>query len=549
MRRSGLERLEPRMMLSGTGLPSSPMPTEGESVLAPAAIFGKDVLARTVDIPTDLAGAPGGTVAVPINIDDAAGVGNVYVRLAFDTAVLDVSQVRAGSLWPQANTIVTANVDEAAGTIIASVFNVAQLDPGQGSLFEIDFTIAPNPPGAKTVIDLQQIDLNEGAISVDPNPEVGSDTTDGLITFGDGVAARVDTSLVFDHTSTDAEGEVDAVPDGREWIDEWDSFWIEVWVSTPDSTDTGVATASIDLGFNAGYFSAGDIQVEPGPAFDVAWNVDVANEVVEIEATTSRNDVGDDQYGLVGRVRFVPAVSGPGVPLLFNGDYSAPVDNGFHFATSPQVILAGNLAADMDPYTLPSAELWPVMYDMDDTGMIDLGDLAFLASAYRQSVTDPNVPSFVWKADFDRSDTVDLGDLAYFAVNFGRERPTNDMIFPTNFPDAWHGKGEIHAGLPEFATAEAVQADGTDIGVEGDTVPTLADGNSDGTPDLIDGDRHESKSRDHSLMGDEPVDQRTAPPLHMEFFPAEKSVTDPNESRARNVFDIAMLDEMFALWV
>ena len=58
------------------------------------AASGPDPL---VNIPTDLSGPPGSTVTVPVNIDNAAGLQSVDLKLSYDTALLDVGEVLKGS--------------------------------------------------------------------------------------------------------------------------------------------------------------------------------------------------------------------------------------------------------------------------------------------------------------------------------------------------------------------------------------------------------------------------------------------------------------------
>ena len=84
---------------------------------------------------------------------------------------------------------------------------------------------------------------------------------------------------------------------------------------------------------------------------------------------------------------------------------------------------------------LPDTELWPVMYDMDDSGQIDYGDLAFFAAAFGDSV-DQSESRFARASDFDSSGVVDYGDLAYFAGNFGRSLgDSRPVTFADNFPE------------------------------------------------------------------------------------------------------------------
>lgn len=148
----------------------------------------------SIDIPKDLTIQPGEEIVVPVRIDNAAGVRGVDIRINYDTTFLDatVEGVKAGALWPAANTEVVANVDDAAGSIIASVFTPAALGSGSGSLLEIHLTAKPTAPSSGTTqIDLTRVRVNEGEIVPAVEPQPGADATDGLITFQPNTSASL----------------------------------------------------------------------------------------------------------------------------------------------------------------------------------------------------------------------------------------------------------------------------------------------------------------------------------------------------------------------
>jgi hypothetical protein len=63
-------------------------------------------------------------------------------------------------------------------------------------------------------------------------------------------------------------------------------------------------------------------------------------------------------------------------------------------------------------------------------------------------------PPYAWWADFDKSGLVDFGDLSFLAANFGKGRASGQAIgFPTNFPTAW-------ARAPQAAPGDSLQRDG-----------------------------------------------------------------------------------------
>ncbi|WP_442507383.1 cohesin domain-containing protein [Novipirellula sp. SH528] len=143
-------------------------------------------LLAAVDIPDDLTGAAAAIVSVPVNVDDAAGIRGAEIRLSYNTNLLDLTPdaITAGSVFNGSqDTQVTANVDDAAGTVVIFVSVSAGLSSTSGSLVELSFSIASNAAaGSTAVFDLTQVVFNEGQIPVNPAPIAGADATDGLLT-------------------------------------------------------------------------------------------------------------------------------------------------------------------------------------------------------------------------------------------------------------------------------------------------------------------------------------------------------------------------------
>ncbi|GAA5508310.1 cohesin domain-containing protein [Novipirellula caenicola] len=174
-------------------------------------------LLAAVDIPDDLTGAAAAQVAVPVNVDTAAGIRGVEIRLSYDTDLLDLTSdaITAGSVFSGAqDTQVTANVDDAAGTVVIFVSTSTGLSAISGSLVQLSFTIAEDAVAGNTaVFDLTEVVLNEGEIAVDPAPVVGSDSTDGVLTVT-AVAAGDQRIAGFVYADTNNNN----VPDGVEGI-------------------------------------------------------------------------------------------------------------------------------------------------------------------------------------------------------------------------------------------------------------------------------------------------------------------------------------------
>ncbi|MEO8495774.1 MAG: cohesin domain-containing protein, partial [Planctomycetota bacterium] len=143
-------------------------------------------LLAAIDIPDDLTGKLLEQVATPLNIDNAAGIRAAEIRITYDTTILNIGEadIVPGALWANDPTVdVVASVDDAAGTIVVSIFGANALPATSGSLVDFRFTIqAGATVGSSAIIDLTQVRINEGAITLDTAPQPGSDATDGRIT-------------------------------------------------------------------------------------------------------------------------------------------------------------------------------------------------------------------------------------------------------------------------------------------------------------------------------------------------------------------------------
>jgi len=311
------------------------------------------------------------------------------------------------------------------------------------------FTVTPDT----TVLGRFSGDVSLG------NSDSGENPFDFTIT-GEVVeaSALIEMSLVRQPTVFDEQytGEVSALTDNEQWIDEWTSFYVEIWVSTPDTVGMGVVSAAADLTYNTDYFTATGI--EYGPAFtenQTGSIDDAAGLVDDLGAETLATDVGDDGYAMLARVRFEPTVDDPGVPLGAEGKYITPVVNEFTLDAG-EVTLVGDIAAQVELGNLPDTELWPVMYDIDDDGRIGFGDFAFFATAFQQTVGNPGA-TYGWAADFDHDGRIGFGDFAFLATNFQHTKTGGiPLDYPPNFPDAWQPSPltlETPSTLPQGSAA------------------------------------------------------------------------------------------------
>ncbi len=142
-------------------------------------------LLATVSLPANTNASPG-IAPVAIQIDSASGVRAAEIRLTYDTDILNISSdsILQGSVWTgNADTQVTANVDDAAGTIVLFVASSTPLSNIGGSLVTLNFTLLSTATvGDTATLNLTSVVLNEGAITVSPAPTAGVDSIDGVLT-------------------------------------------------------------------------------------------------------------------------------------------------------------------------------------------------------------------------------------------------------------------------------------------------------------------------------------------------------------------------------
>ena len=161
----------------------------------------------------DITGEAGSSQAVPINIDTAAGVRAAEIRLVYDTQLLDLnnSSVAAGTVWSgSGDTQVVANVDDSTGSVIIFISSANPLTNVAGSLATLNFAISADAAGNTATLDLVEVVLNEGAISVTPAPQAGPDATDGELTIEPEVAPGIDSISGFVFADADGDGQREA---------------------------------------------------------------------------------------------------------------------------------------------------------------------------------------------------------------------------------------------------------------------------------------------------------------------------------------------------
>jgi len=239
---NGIETLEPRVLLSADqglqpgGLDASSSAIEVEGTLSPVLI-----------IPDNLPGSPGGTVTVPVSIDDATDIAFASINVFFDPAVLEIAStdVSFGDLWLGVDGwSLTPNA--LPGQVVIILFNAGgqATATGGGVIAELEFTVKADAPNGVTDLDIEPIDPNEGGLNWS-----GSD---GSILVGVGTEVQ----LSIPEGILAAPGQTVPVP---------------VFINDA----TGVAFASIDVFFDDSLLEISNGAVEHGSLWPVTdgWSL------------------------------------------------------------------------------------------------------------------------------------------------------------------------------------------------------------------------------------------------------------------------------------
>jgi hypothetical protein len=131
-----------------------------------------------VSLPRNLSVRAGELISVPVNLDTAAGLEAVQLRLAYDVDALELVHVGRGSLTGDFQWFVQRN---SPGMLVIDTTRLTSLADGTGTLLDLQFRARPSAQPGEVLLDLQWIELNEGRLTLNPAPQVGADPTDGLL--------------------------------------------------------------------------------------------------------------------------------------------------------------------------------------------------------------------------------------------------------------------------------------------------------------------------------------------------------------------------------
>lgn len=226
-----------------------------------------------------------------------------------------------------------------------------------------------------------------------------------LLNADDSVASGSIQYVIQSLSSAAGDTHAAALSTERTWIDEWSNFYVDVWASADGAA---VTSATAAFAYNGSYFKLAEVKAASG------YTVSYTDEsgVATVTATGSRA-VDSEGWVLVARMKFEPA-GVEGVPLPANGRLAA-VNPGFS-ATATAQSLNG---ASVSSVSVPSVNLYPFIFDVDESGTVNSNDLAYFLQFLGSDVD--NIETAKYRVlDYDLNGTINSNDLAYFLQFLGK---------------------------------------------------------------------------------------------------------------------------------
>ncbi|WP_198000832.1 choice-of-anchor Q domain-containing protein [Gimesia fumaroli] len=267
--------------------------------------------------------------------------------------------------------------------------------------------------------------------------------------------AQIEMTLVDSPTSTAGNGEVAALPESLDWVDEWSGYWLEIWVSAPSAADLGVLSVALDLSYNTAITTA--VAIEYGAAFTLNQTGaidDTSGLIASLSAETNLTDVGDDQHVLFARIRF-ESTSEDGIDLDLEGEILIPQSPEF-VINNLGIVFADNTDSEEVHGSAPATQVWANPFDLDDNDAINIRDLILFINQYSTIPSESNSP-YAWFTDYNQDDRINSRDLISLINNYGKQKSNQTSIsYPRNFPTAWKKHLTVEPALLPQQNANSV---------------------------------------------------------------------------------------------
>lgn len=286
--------------------------------------------------------------------------------------------------------------------------------------------------GPNGISQTSQVVIPESkTITVQQYPALkGTEAARQTVVEGNGVYL----SLVKDKTESE---QTQTLRESEEYLTEWDSSWVELWVNTQEE-GVDLRKVLVDLGYDASLFTATDLEYgSVVEGLKVTWE---DGKIVGIGGDLSQAVTNEDGFVLLARVKLESA-DGNGIAA----DNVGAVKAGLVLENIALFQVNGALV-DANTQVYVNTNIFPVVYDANDDGKINITDLIAFAKQFGGSSTDSTDPR-VWAMDFDKSGQINITDLIAFAKNFGLTKADADsIVYPERFMEQWIGSMKIGTG-------------------------------------------------------------------------------------------------------
>ncbi len=199
----------------------------------------------------------------------------------------------------------------------------------------------------------------------------------------------------------------EAVTTQRDWLDEWSNYYVDVWANADGSG--AVASVAGSFEYDSAYFTF--VKAVPQSKYTVIAN---GGEPGVVSFAANGSGVADSEgWVLVARLQFKPVDNG-GLALASDGKLYS-VDPGFKASASAQTINGATVATATAP---AGVDLFPVAYDLNDNGEVDLEDFSKFIAYYPANPVSsiPVVKDRV--LDVNGNNQYDLDDFSYAIASY-----------------------------------------------------------------------------------------------------------------------------------
>ncbi len=248
---------------------------------------------------------------------------------------------------------------------------------------------------------------------------------------------------------------------------EQNNFLTEIWIKS-DQFPVAIESGQVSLQFNSLYVTP--IAIQHGDIFNNATSqfIDAVNGTLFFGGSTSQNDLGDNEFVMLGRVLFQS--DAPIDPTTLGAAQLRPFNAQIQFAdTGNAFTLIDSSPADADTQAPLQIDIRPVIYDFDNNNIVNFSDLGLFLPA-RGEIVGGSVPPYTTWADFNGDNEVDAVDLNLLLSAFGKSFSDPSINYSPS-------------GLSEQSSFGGAGASGASGGVDGFFVDLLSEAQSDADDD------------------------------------------------------------------